>query len=270
MSSTPRTPSASSTPCTPDTPNHTPPHTHPGPDYSQEGIAAAKRELRSAIRRRRASVPTPEREARDASIQARILSFLQNIGPHEETSTPPTAPTKAPLTVAAFSPLPGEPGGPTLPHVLAAAGYRVILPRVSGPDASHPHKYLQWCEYCENPLPTSADNRDRGGEEPFTSNLAPGVWGIPEPVGPEFQPFFTNVDAILVPGLAIDRRGRRLGQGGGFYDRALAEAPQRINLCAVIDHEDFLDVVPATSLDLTVENVVTDMGVYDTSHKSIF
>ena len=61
--------------------------------------------------------------------------------------------------------------------------------------------------------------------------LEPGTWGIPEPppsrrdelarrIAPE------AIDLVVVPGLAFDRRGRRLGHGKGYYDRLLARSPR--------------------------------------------
>ena len=70
-----------------------------------------------------------------------------------------------------------------------------------------------------------------------------------------------QVDVVMVPGVAFDRHGRRLGRGGGFYDRELLElcpssgqSALRIGVCG---DERLLDVVPTGNHDVTVDVVVT-------------
>jgi 5-formyltetrahydrofolate cyclo-ligase len=68
-------------------------------------------------------------------------------------------------------------------------------------------------------------------------NLGPGAYGIPAPPdGPEAS----SLDVILCPGLAFTRDGRRLGQGGGYYDRILPRFPQARTIgiafpCQIVD-----------------------------------
>ena len=62
------------------------------------------------------------------------------------------------------------------------------------------------------------------------AELEPGAWGIPEPVAgrrrdPERQVAAAEIELAVVPGLAFDRSGRRLGRGKGYYDRLLARSP---------------------------------------------
>ncbi len=62
---------------------------------------------------------------------------------------------------------------------------------------------------------------------------------------------------VIVPALAIDRHGLRLGQGGGSYDRALARrSPGTLTIALVYDDE-LVDVVPSESHDLGVDAVIT-------------
>ncbi len=86
--------------------------------------------------------------------------------------------------------------------------------------------------------------------------LAPGAWDIPEPVDgcPAVSP--TQVDLILVPGVAFDRQGGRLGYGGGFYDRFLASCPApRV---ALAFHLQVVDRVPREGHDLKVHRILTE------------
>jgi 5-formyltetrahydrofolate cyclo-ligase len=93
--------------------------------------------------------------------------------------------------------------------------------------------------------------------------MAPGYLGIPEPqegcapVAPHM------IDWVLVPGVAFDARGRRLGYGGGFYDRLqplLTRAPLRV---AGAYELQIVDVVPAAPHDRGVDLIVTDTRMLD-------
>ena len=89
--------------------------------------------------------------------------------------------------------------------------------------------------------------------------LQPGRYDIPEPTGAERQP-----DVILVPGVAFDRRGHRLGYGRGYYDRALAARPQarRIGLCHSFQ---LVEALPEEAHDEPVDYIVTPDGVQATN-----
>lgn len=86
-------------------------------------------------------------------------------------------------------------------------------------------------------------------------NLIPHEWGILEPPvnAPEVEP--TNLDVVLVPGVSFDRRGGRLGFGGGFYDRFLVKTPAvRIG----VTYDDCLaENLPCAEHDQRMDWVVT-------------
>lgn len=94
--------------------------------------------------------------------------------------------------------------------------------------------------------------------------FAPGAFGIPEPVGGDTVAFADH-DAVLVPLTAFDQRGHRLGQGGGFYDRALASLPPdaatRPAIVGVGYSFQQVDEVPVEPWDLPLDAVVTDTGI---------
>jgi 5-formyltetrahydrofolate cyclo-ligase len=82
-----------------------------------------------------------------------------------------------------------------------------------------------------------------------------GAFGIREPA-PHCPLFGTmQLDLILVPGLAFDQRGGRLGHGKGYYDRLLAIA--RGVTCGVAFDEQIVEVVPVTPHDVTVDCILT-------------
>jgi len=69
-----------------------------------------------------------------------------------------------------------------------------------------------------------------------------------------------QLDLILVPGLAFDRIGRRLGRGGGYYDRLLADPACRAATMAPIFEVQFVDEVPVGPHDRRVCGVVSERG----------
>ena len=134
--------------------------------------------------------------------------------------------------VCGYLPLGSEPLRVDLLDELVAAGATVLVPVVA-PDAP-----LDWCSH---PSPT-----------------VPGAFGIAEPAGPRWGPSaVTTADAILVPALAVDRSGSRLGRGGGHYDRTLALLADRgPELVAVLFDDELLDTVPTGRYDRAVTSAV--------------
>lgn len=89
--------------------------------------------------------------------------------------------------------------------------------------------------------------------------LRPGTWGIPEP--PPSAPEATSIDFMVVPGVAFDRACRRLGNGKGYYDRAIAELrPGRtVGVCF---GAQLVDEIPVGPHDVVLDAVVTESGVF--------
>ena len=137
-----------------------------------------------------------------------------------------------PTCVAAYFSTDTEPSTDELLESLWARGIRVLTPRVQGDE-------LQWIE-------TSRD-----------SATEIGSFGIREVQGEQIATL-KDAQAIVIPALAIDPMGFRLGQGGGFYDRALAEFVDPPLLIAVVhDREDLLDI-PVESHDARMDVIVTE------------
>ncbi|MCW2568337.1 MAG: 5-formyltetrahydrofolate cyclo-ligase [Mycobacterium sp.] len=185
---------------------------------------AAKRAFRREVLARRRAVPAAERAAADAALLGHLLTEL----------TEPTEPTVT--TVAAYVPVGAEPGGPGLPDALRAAGLIVLLP-VLQPDGA-----LDWARY--------------------TGELTDGPHGLREPTGPRLgQAAVAGADAVVVPAVAVDRRGVRLGRGGGSYDRALARVAPGVSVTALLYDGELVDLLPAEPHDRHVGAVVTPGGV---------
>lgn len=92
-----------------------------------------------------------------------------------------------------------------------------------------------------------------------TEPLEPGVWGIMEPV--LAQHFDPPVQLLLVPGLAFDAKGFRLGYGGGFYDVALGHLKEEIITLGVGFGFQRCEALPCAPQDLPVQGLMTEAGL---------
>ena len=112
--------------------------------------------------------------------------------------------------------------------------------------------------------------RDDGGLDWVThdpaAQLHRSAIGVPEPIGlPSATEGLAAVELVLVPALAVDHHGRRLGRGAGYYDRALARLrtrDQRPTVCAVVFSDELLPEVPPEPHDVPVDLVLTEAGVF--------
>lgn len=92
--------------------------------------------------------------------------------------------------------------------------------------------------------------------------LSSGTFGIPEPRdGPLLDP--KEMDLLLIPGVAFDRQGRRLGRGCGYYDRFLPLTDTRALKIAPAFSDQVVATVPVEEHDLSVDLVVTEDAIID-------
>ena len=85
--------------------------------------------------------------------------------------------------------------------------------------------------------------------------LLPGPYGIREPVVKK-PVSFKSLDLVIVPGLAFDAHGRRLGRGKGYYDRFLQKIPAGITAIGLAYDFQILPFIPTTDLDINVHKVI--------------
>ena len=91
-----------------------------------------------------------------------------------------------------------------------------------------------------------------------SSDLAPGAFGVWEPRPAALRPVAAReLDLVLVPGVAFDRRGHRLGHGHGYFDRFLARLPRSASTVGLAFRFQLLDRLPTASHDLAVQTVLT-------------
>jgi 5-formyltetrahydrofolate cyclo-ligase len=139
-------------------------------------------------------------------------------------------------TVCAYLPFGTEPGTTALVDALAAGGARVLLPVILS--RTDP---LEWAEYTgEAGLVPS---RFRGIREPGGKRLGKDAVGAAE--------------LVLVPALAVDHRGVRLGRGAGHYDRSLVFAAAGAALVAVVRDGELVERLPGEAHDVRMTGALT-------------
>ena len=193
--------------------------------------------IRSRFRRQR-------REQGDAAAAAEALAsaaapLLQSLPAH--------------CLVACYLSMGSEPDTSRLLEDLDAAGHTVVVP------VCEPVRQLSW-------------RRWRPGTE-----LAAGLFpGIPEPVGPRLGlEAVKELELLFIPALAVDATGTRMGKGGGYYDRFLAQfraaGGTGRTVAVVYDHE-FLPAgeLPAEALDAPVDAVLTPSGFKPVSTSGVY
>jgi 5-formyltetrahydrofolate cyclo-ligase len=181
------------------------------------GVAAEKAALRRRLLADRARLSPDQRAAAARALRDAILELPQ---------------VQMAGTIAAYYSLSSEPDTHGLVYALWKRGGYVLLPLLR-PDAD-----LDWASY-EGP-----------------DSLRPGPRGLAEPgEPPRGMDAVARADLVLVPALAVDRGGVRLGRGGGSYDRALARVAPGIPTIALLYDGELLDEVPADDHDQRVRLV---------------
>ena len=184
--------------------------------------ASGKADLRRAVLRRRRERPAEEVAAAGQALAARVLALLD-----------PVLQAEPGRPAAAYASIAGEPPTPPLLADLGRRGRRVLLP-VLLDDGD-----LDWA---------AADDR----------RPVPGRAGTFSPPGPRLGPEAVSAAvAVVVPGVAADPYGGRLGRGGGSYDRALARVPAAVPTVLLLFDDEVVDAVPLEAHDRRVSHVVT-------------
>ncbi len=97
----------------------------------------------------------------------------------------------------------------------------------------------------------------------LAAGVVPGRHGVPEPPEHASPVPVEMIDLIIVPGLAFDRHGRRLGRGGGFYDRFLAHGERVATTFGLAFREQVVDELPCDDHDHPIDQLATDEEVLD-------
>ena len=184
-----------------------------------------KAELRAEARRRLRALAPDERAVAEAEIDRRIWTIPE---------------LAAAETVLFFADLPEEVATDRIASHALERGVTLVYPRtVPGTREMTLHQVAS------------------------LADLRTGQYGIREP-DVERCPAVpvAVVDAALVPGLAWDRRGGRLGRGAGYYDRQFADPAWRAFRCGIFFSFQELEAIPTDPWDLPLDAVVTDREVW--------
>jgi 5-formyltetrahydrofolate cyclo-ligase len=181
-----------------------------------------KREFRLRAAAERDALTPEESATRSLAIQERLSAFG------------PFAASRAPLLFVSFR---SEPHTHGIIRRALAEGKRVLVPKVD----RKAHEMIL------------SELRD------FDSDLAESAYGILEPRPEALRPAAPEeIDFVLAPGLAFDRRGFRLGYGGGYYDRLLSRMRPGAVTAAIAFSFQIHDEIPADATDRKVGAIITD------------
>ena len=174
------------------------------------GLPDAKHALRRQLLTARAALTGEQRDRAGRLLRDAVLTLPQ---------------VQMAGTVAAYYSVGTEPPTRSLVYALWKRGTYVLLPRLRSDD------HLDWASY-EGP-----------------ESMTPAGHGLLEPAAEPGTHSITSADLVIVPALAVDRRGNRLGRGRGCYDRALARVGPLIPVIALLYEGELLDQVPAGARD---------------------
>lgn len=195
---------------------------------SEPSLKLQKAMLRKSVRSQRSGLSSERRKTLDATINAHLLEYAKRTGPG---------------TIAAYAAFDGEPDLEPALRELDAGGMRLALPVVLDEPGRAVIGFRQW-------LPQSAMRLNR--------------YGIPEPVGtPDMR--LEEIGLVLVPLVAWDPSGGRLGMGASFYDRlfepyAALSTPRRMGVGYQLQKREQLPLDP---WDVRLHGMLTEDGCLD-------
>jgi 5-formyltetrahydrofolate cyclo-ligase len=204
----------------------------------------AKKEMRAAMQRMRSATPASARAARSEAIRARLLSMSIYDGA---------------TSIALFHPIEskGEVDLRGVDRDARARGLRIAYPtihespfdpaKLAEGEAPPPRTMsFRWIDLDGGDLHAAFEDRGRGFLEPQEDAPVAAI---------------DHLDLVLVPGLAFDPSGYRLGYGAGFYDMTLEGASRARTIGVAFDFQ-IVSEIPVTPGDVPVQTVVTDVRTF--------
>jgi 5-formyltetrahydrofolate cyclo-ligase len=178
---------------------------------------SSKQALRDAAKQRRRAIPEDEIAKKSARICAYLLEVIDGCDP-----------------VMAYVSKPPEVDTHPFIRELLREGRRVVVPIIEKETRTLRLSYL----------------RD-------TTLLVKSTFHVPEPIGNEIPAQASDIQTVIIPLLAFDRRGNRLGYGAGYYDRFLAQNPGVKKIGVAFSCQE-TDSVPGDENDVRIDIVVTE------------
>jgi 5-formyltetrahydrofolate cyclo-ligase len=188
----------------------------------QADLMRSKPITRRTVLSRRDKLPEVERHAASVAI-ARAVDRLLAL--------------PAGSIVALYAPKGTEVETASLDALARARGFRVVYPRIVDGD------------------------RRLAFHEVAIGELAPSRFGLAEPAADASRVETATISAFVIPGLAFDRHGWRVGWGRGYYDATLAVAPGARRIGVAFECQ-LVDEVPRDVHDARLHHVVTEANVY--------
>ena len=186
-------------------------------------LAERKARLREHVRGARRMLDRETRTAAHGAISERLAALPELSGV---------------TTLLSYRATPEEADPSQAEDVLRARGVRVALPRVTSSNVLE----LRWHEEA--------------------APLAKSPFGIFEPTDLSPMAAPSEIDAVIVPGVAFDSRCSRLGYGGGYYDRLIPLLPARATAVGIAYDEQLVDSLPVSESDVPTDVLVTPTAVY--------
>ena len=178
---------------------------------------SSKQALRDAAKQRRRAIPEDEIAKKSARICAYLLEVIDGCDP-----------------VMAYVSKPPEVDTHPFIRDLLREGRRIVVPIIEKETRTLRLSYL----------------RD-------TTLLVQSTFHVPEPIGNEIPAQSSDIQTVIIPLLAFDRRGNRLGYGAGYYDRFLAQNPGVKKIGVAFSCQE-TDSVPGDENDVRIDIVVTE------------
>ena len=194
----------------------------PAGDAAPDPVAAAKHAARVRAREARAGLEPAVCRAHASALASALLALPELAGAR---------------TVLAYASLPAELDPARTVSALRLRGVAVAYPRIESPGTLGLHLVAHEVE------------------------LIAGPFGLAQPSEHAPRAPHDSIDAVIVPGVAFDECGRRLGYGGGYYDRLLPALRSDCVRIGVAYDEQLLPRIPAQEHDVDVDIVVTPTRV---------
>ncbi|MBP1928277.1 5-formyltetrahydrofolate cyclo-ligase [Methanolinea mesophila] len=181
---------------------------------------SSKQQLRESARKARDSLPAKEADRYSGVILERLLSLLDGESP-----------------VMVYVSKPPEVETHRFIRSLLERGTEVVVPIIQARDCSLRLSYL----------------RD-------LTSLRVSTFSVPEPIGAEIPARAEDIPVVVVPVIAFDRNGHRLGYGAGYYDRFLEKNPHLKRIAVAFSCQE-VDDLPADEHDMKMDLIVTEKEV---------